>query len=252
MAGPSFIHVRDSDDIVVNVLSNSVTPPAGVTEYNETHPIFSPLFTLVNWRRDGVGTYTNIGVATVPEQDDDAKVAVSSDDATSAFLDTKLLAGTGIDLDIDTDGNGVETMTISFDGSTASGMGSGVLVGSWHNADDDDDDDDDKNFTWGDYKNVGIEFVPAKNGEITCLSISMEKTRTAGSIKFGITINGVAQNGASQTVTIDASNPKFNFLVLSTPIVYNAGDRIFSFSVPSGGYSPSCGDGLFAIWLRDT
>lgn len=61
MAGPSFLHVRDSDDVVIGVFSTTRTPSGGVTEFNETHPIFIPAIKSTRWERQGVNTYADIG-----------------------------------------------------------------------------------------------------------------------------------------------------------------------------------------------
>jgi hypothetical protein len=70
MAGPDYIHVRDSDAIVQGVFSNSRTPLTGHTEYNETHPVFLPSVTTTRWERQGVNTYVNIGVSILPDDED--------------------------------------------------------------------------------------------------------------------------------------------------------------------------------------
>lgn len=98
MAGPSFVHYRNADNIVVGVFSNSVTPAAGVTEVNETHPVFIPLWTEVQWERTAPTAYTNTGVpADINNSFNlDNIVAVSADDINAGFLDAKIAdAGSG-------------------------------------------------------------------------------------------------------------------------------------------------------------
>jgi hypothetical protein len=250
LLGPSYIHYRTSDNIVIGVFLESRTPIAGAVEVHEQHPLFNPKITSTRWERQGVATYVDIGpfLGVDPEID---VVGVSSDDTDADFLEEKLIAGSGITLTTNVDSVGYETLTVSFDGSSAGGMSSAPLVGAWHNADDDDCDDEDKDFTWSSYKVSGRELVMAKAGEIVCFSVSMEQSRTNGYIDFGITINGIAQNSTGQMIRIDGTNPKYHYVELSVPISYNAGDRLFSFTDAKNFY-PTSNDGLFGVWIRDT
>jgi len=64
----SFIHVRDSDNIVVAVFSTTQTPAVGVTEFNENHPVFIPPISINQWERTGVDTFVDNGPITgVPD-----------------------------------------------------------------------------------------------------------------------------------------------------------------------------------------
>jgi uncharacterized membrane protein (Fun14 family) len=115
MAGPNFIHVRDSDSIVVGVFTTTQTTPAGVTEYSETHPVFFPSWTETEWERTGVNTYVDTGVSVNPEFTDPEVfgVLVSSDDFAPDFLDGKIVGGVGITTTVLTDSVGFETLEIS-------------------------------------------------------------------------------------------------------------------------------------------
>jgi hypothetical protein len=98
----NYIHVRDADDIVVGVFSDSEPTPAGVTEYFESHPQWIPPWVSLKWRRDGVDTYVLTGdptdEASTGTDPDMHKVAVSADDTTPNWLFDKLVQGNGITL----------------------------------------------------------------------------------------------------------------------------------------------------------
>lgn len=82
-------------------------------------------------------------------------------------------------------------------------------------------------------KNVGL----FRTGIVLASSIVVLESRTTGSAVAKITLNGVLQNGAGQSVTIDATNPKSNSTILSPSIVYNTNDYL-GVRVTTSGYAP--------------
>ena len=67
-------------------------------------------------------------------------------------------------------------------------------------------------------------YVPTEAGSITGLSVALNTTRTAGSVVFEVTINGV---GTGLTVTIDGSNTQHHYATQSAGTdTFSAGDRI--------------------------
>jgi len=89
-----------------------------------------------------------------------------------------------------------------------------------------------------------------RNGRILGLSVTMTLARTAGTLDFNALINGVIQNGAGETVTIDATNTISNFLIMATPIDYSAGD-IIELQTSTTGFSPTGSDATLAVWVED-
>ena len=90
-----------------------------------------------------------------------------------------------------------------------------------------------------------------KAGEIIGFSVTMESARTAGTVTFAFTINGVQQTGAGQTVVIDATNTTTNRLVLATPIAFAAGDRVTITGVSTAAFTPTGNDATIGAWMRD-
>lgn len=116
MPGPNYIHVRDSDDIVVGVFSDSESTLAGVTEYFESHPLWIPSWTSMRWKRASVDTYSLTGDAVDfhhgvdPDGD---RFGISSDDVLAGFHEEKVTGDTGkITLTTVTDSAGYETREI--------------------------------------------------------------------------------------------------------------------------------------------
>ena len=89
-----------------------------------------------------------------------------------------------------------------------------------------------------------------KAGELIGFSVTMEAARTAGTVTFAFTINGVQQTAAGQTVVIDATNTTTNRIILATPIAFSAGDRVTITGV-SVGFAPTGNDATIGAWMRD-
>jgi hypothetical protein len=91
----NFIHVRDSDNRVVGVFSESKTPVTGVTEYNEEHPDFLPHWGYRIWTRTGVDTYVDSGVNRILRLDTYHRILCSVSDTTPDRLTAKLAVEEG-------------------------------------------------------------------------------------------------------------------------------------------------------------
>ena len=102
---------------------------------------------------------------------------------------------------------------------------------------------------WADRSSVAGITMPV-DGEIIRMSVSLEAPRTAGSFFFAMTIEGIAQTGTGETVTIDSSNTMSNSLVLSTPIQFSAGEDV-SAIVNATGFAPSTTEANVTFWYRD-
>ena len=87
-----------------------------------------------------------------------------------------------------------------------------------------------------------------RNGEIQALSITMTTARSGGTCDFNVLINGVIQNGAGETVTIDAVNTISNLLILGAPIAYN----IIELQTTTVGFNPGNSDATLAAWTQET
>jgi len=115
MAGPSFIHVRDSDSIVVGLFSATTATAAGVTEFNETHPIFVPSWATQDYQRDTAGVYTQTAT---PEDEpktslETNRVKIDGFDVDGQFLSFKIVGGTGIEDAIFEASDGSKSLIIS-------------------------------------------------------------------------------------------------------------------------------------------
>lgn len=93
-------------------------------------------------------------------------------------------------------------------------------------------------------------FTMLRNGEITGISIRLNNARTAGTCIAAALINGVVQNGAGETVTIDGTNTQGHYQVIATPITYVAGDTL-SLQTTTASFTPTGADPVITIWVRD-
>lgn len=89
-----------------------------------------------------------------------------------------------------------------------------------------------------------------RNGEITGISVRLNNARTGGTCIASSLINGVVQNAAGETVTIDGTNTQGHFQVIAAPIAYVAGDTL-SVQTTTTGFSPTGADAVITIWVRD-
>jgi len=97
----------------------------------------------------------------------------------------------------------------------------------------------------------GSEPLPViKNGKIIGLGISLNATRSVGDCELAATINAIRQNGAGQTVKIDATNLDNFFILFGTPINYVAGDIIGGQTVTTS-FTPSGGDATIGVYMED-
>lgn len=114
MAGPSYIIIRDSDGRVMDATTTSLgTPPAGHTEYYETHPVFDPLWTIAVWTRTAPSTYS-LGTMIDDILAEDHTVQITTNDTKPDFLLNKLVEGTAIDLTKVISGT-IETLRVDVD-----------------------------------------------------------------------------------------------------------------------------------------
>jgi len=94
----------------------------------------------------------------------------------------------------------------------------------------------------------GIEVFRA--GEVYAMSLVTEDARTAGTMDVEVALNGVTQNGAGETVRLDATNTQHHAELLSSPVAYVANDRLV-IQTTTVGFNPNT-NVTVAIWLRDT
>lgn len=87
--------------------------------------------------------------------------------------------------------------------------------------------------------NGAREFIQVRSsGLIWALGLNLGSPRTAGTCEFRVTVNGVAQTAAGQTVTIDAVNTQFVWAILSSPISVVAGNLI-GYETNTIGFTPT-------------
>lgn len=216
------------------------------------------------------GTWINIDPSTLDISDE--LVGISSNDTTPDYLSNKITAGTGISLteindggdedlqisadqltlddltDIEYDSVGpVEGQVLVFNDSTGlwtpQFVGEGVpATQTWmYNAGQNNvATNGDTDLSSGDSNATGgiVTFVDA---EIVALSITITGTQFSGTLTGYVTINGIAQNGAGETVEINGTNVSSDVLELVTPVTLLEGDILGlrvttnSFTVGGGG-----------------
>ncbi len=88
-------------------------------------------------------------------------------------------------------------------------------------------------------------------GEIIGLSIGLNIARTGGTCQAQVLLNGVAQVAAGETTDIDASNTTSNFVEISSPIAYSAGDTITAQTVTTS-FGPTGADATLYIFCQNT
>lgn len=94
------------------------------------------------------------------------------------------------------------------------------------------------NATWG-HNRAGAGPVMATAGNIVSFSVSDDQPMTAGSIDVRVSINGIAQNGAGQVITLVPGSNQTEFLVLGAPIAVAAGDVIDVGAIADGALTPN-------------
>jgi len=210
----SFIHVRDSDSIVVNVFSNSVTPGAGISEFNETHPVFVPSWADVKWQRTAPNTYINTGNPVTITPDLDAIVGINSADATGDFLDNKLNITAGkITRTIETDSVGVKSMRLN--------IGADVFDKTVDDADDITDGTTNKFFTDEKVDDRVDALLDAREG------LSKEYDDAGNILHLDMDINGLVEDtqpagAADYAVFFDVSEGVHNKTLISDLVVAGA------------------------------
>lgn len=139
---------------------------------------------------------SNINITTQDEQ-----VKVTTDDTTAGFLFDKVTSGDGsVTFSVDNPG-GIERLDIR-----ASGSGSALEVPALVGAILDIDGGESLSAIWGDKAPSGVTFFKA--GELLGMSVALDKPLAgSGSINFRTTIDGIAQNGAGQTMNVIFTGP---------------------------------------------
>jgi hypothetical protein len=99
---------------------------------------------------------------------------------------------------------------------------------------------------WGDASSTAGITMPTP-GEITRMSITLDNPRTAGTAKIRMVIDGVEQNGVDKEMLLDGTNPVSNFILFSTPILYDS-NTIISMVSKNNGFSPTSADATIAFW----
>jgi hypothetical protein len=83
----------------------------------------------------------------------------------------------------------------------------------------------DSHASWGSLGGLSDITTPY-SGRLLSVTVSPAQTRTAGTCEIFFTINGIAQNDNGSAFTIDGTNPNGGINVLTSPILFNAEDRI--------------------------
>lgn len=215
----------------------------------------------------------------------DEKVGVTSNDTTPDYLKNKLTAGTGVSLTEVNDG-GDEDLQIAADQLTLEDL-TDIQFDSVGPADGEILVFNDSLGIWAPEEvgtggtgvtqtwmlNGGVDSVQTGatldlatgsekatggcvalvDGEVIGISITISATRTGGSVTGFCVLNGVSQNGAGETVIIDATNTTQDHNLFATPIVYSAGDRISIRTTSSGDYNTDGQtDAAICVFHRNT
>lgn len=93
------------------------------------------------------------------------------------------------------------------------------------------------------------EMTMIKAGTLDEFTVYLERDRTSGSVVFVLQINGVDQNGAGETLTIDGTNVRSHKITFPTPIAYVANDFIGCKST-SSSFQPSSVTSATIIYER--
>lgn len=225
---------------------------------------------------------TTNGLVSLSDLLSDRFVRVSGSDTTSDFLNNKLTFGTGFSTNITTDSAGSETLEVSVDFSnvtiddlsdvdttTTPPNEDDVLAWNgyeWVPTDPEDLPDvntysfnggilnvgknETKGADWGRSSiNAGVTIL--EDGEIRGMSVAMNFPRSNGTVTVMLVINGIAQNGAGQTFSIDAGHPINHQLVLASPISVIQGD-VITMQTVSVSFSPVTADATVSFWGRNT
>ena len=90
------------------------------------------------------------------------------------------------------------------------------------------------------------EIRMSENGNILRLIINMSEPRATGTCEGIILINGIRQDDAGQTVTIDAGNLLSALIVFANPIAFIAGD-IITFISKTTSFAPATAESEITI-----
>jgi len=105
------------------------------------------------------------------------------------------------------------------------------------------------NATWGNDRS-GAGPTMAFAGDIVGLSATSDQVITAGTIDIRVSINGVAQNAAGQTVTLNSSNQNASIDLTGAPIATLADDVLDIGAIASGTLAPNSHDITVTVWIN--
>lgn len=87
-------------------------------------------------------------------------------------------------------------------------------------------------------------------GRVVAISVALTAPRTAGTITVGTFLNGVAQTGAGQIITIDAVTTQNAFLSISPFVEFVAGNTVTGGLLPSG-FAPATANATIVLYLEN-
>lgn len=176
----------------------------------------------------------------------DERVKVTVSDTTAGFLQDKLTSGDGSITFALVNPGGIEVLDIR---AVASGGAAEVpcLVGSII----DIDAGESLSATWG-HRRATAGPVALRGGEIIGISAALDRPLAgSGSLNFRVTLDGIAQNAAGQTLNLIFTGPtQSGLLDFATPIPFTAGQTIDMVCQAATPQAPANLDATIGIWYR--